>query len=75
MAAGTFRLETPTSSYDSWSYFQLKGEFIEVKKLRELSGFGWDDDLKVVTATADVWEAYIKVCPLHLHDMGLSDFL
>jgi hypothetical protein len=40
---------------------QLKSEFIEVKKLREQSGFGWDDARKMVTATADVWEKYLAV--------------
>jgi len=40
---------------------QLKGEYLEVKKLHSLSGFGWDDDLKVVTASPDVWERYLKV--------------
>ena len=40
---------------------QLKQEFDIVKELRGLSGFGWDDERKVVTASADVWEAYLEV--------------
>jgi len=43
---------------------QLKKDYLIVKKLRELSGFGWDDDLKIVTATDEVWEAYLQVCTL-----------
>lgn len=41
---------------------QLKREYTESKELRNLSGFGWDDERKVVLATADVWEAYLAVC-------------
>jgi hypothetical protein len=40
---------------------QLKTEFKEVATLREKSGFGWDDDLKLVMATKDVWDALIQV--------------
>ena len=32
-----------------------------VKKLRDLSGFGWDEERKVVTAADDVWDKYIAV--------------
>jgi hypothetical protein len=42
---------------------QLKQEFDIVKQLRGLSGFGWDDDKKLVTAMADVWERYLEVSP------------
>ena len=42
-------------------FFQLKSEYREVKKLREASGFGWNSSIQMVTASADVWEAYIKV--------------
>ncbi|KAJ7735178.1 hypothetical protein B0H16DRAFT_1731442 [Mycena metata] len=30
------------------------------KKLRGLSGFGWDEGLKIVTASDDVWAAYLE---------------
>ena len=40
---------------------QLKQEFDMVKELHGLLGFGWDDGHKVVTAPADVWEAYLEV--------------
>ena len=41
-----------------------------MKKLRELSGFGWDDANKLVVAPVDVWDKYLEVClhfrPTHL---------
>ena len=43
---------------------QLKQEFEIVKELRGLSGFGWDDIKKIVTATDEVWEAYLAVSNL-----------
>ncbi|KAJ7698104.1 hypothetical protein B0H17DRAFT_878603, partial [Mycena rosella] len=42
-------------------FSKLKSAFITVRKLREQSGFGWDDGLKMVTASDDVWEVYIEV--------------
>ncbi|EGO29747.1 hypothetical protein SERLADRAFT_413111 [Serpula lacrymans var. lacrymans S7.9] len=30
-----------------------------VQQLQELSGFGWDDTRKKVTAEEDVWDNYI----------------
>ncbi|KAH9059520.1 Myb/SANT-like DNA-binding domain-containing protein [Lactarius vividus] len=50
---------------------RIKQEFETVKELRGLSGFGWDDAKKTVTATDDVWEAYLvpeshkKARPFH----------
>ena len=41
---------------------KLKKEYKEVKHIRDLSGFGWDDAKKVVTATPEVWEALLAVC-------------
>lgn len=32
-----------------------------MKKLRGLSGFGWDDAEQRVTASDDVWEDYLRV--------------
>ena len=43
------------------SPFELKQEFDIVKKLRGLSGFGWDDADQKVIASDDVWEDYLKV--------------
>ncbi|KAH8978076.1 Myb/SANT-like DNA-binding domain-containing protein [Lactarius hatsudake] len=38
---------------------RIKQEFEIVKELRGLSGFGWDDAKNTVTATDEVWEAYL----------------
>lgn len=43
------------------SFLQLKKEYREVKQLRDLSGFGWDDIQKLVTADNDVWLRLITV--------------
>ena len=40
---------------------KLKSAFVTVSKLREQSGFGWDDGLKMVTASDEVCEPYIMV--------------
>ncbi|KAI9441114.1 Myb/SANT-like DNA-binding domain-containing protein [Lactarius psammicola] len=45
----------------------LKQEFDIVKKLRGLSGFGWDDAQQMVTASDEVWEDYLKVKEHHQH--------
>ena len=42
-------------------YIKLKSEYNEVKKLRALSGFGWDSERQIVTAPVDVWNEYVKV--------------
>jgi hypothetical protein len=42
----------------------LKKNYKEVDKLRNLSGFGWDDERKLVTAMDAVWEAYLAVSAL-----------
>ncbi|KAL5480799.1 hypothetical protein ACEPAI_9739 [Sanghuangporus weigelae] len=42
-----------------WQKF--KSEYTIVKKLRNASGFGWDSERGLVTASADVWDAYIAV--------------
>ena len=42
----------------------LKKQFSAIYDVRangELSGFGWDDEKKCVTASADVWSDYLKV--------------
>ncbi|KAH9022524.1 hypothetical protein EDB83DRAFT_2320280 [Lactarius deliciosus] len=38
---------------------KIKQEFETMKELRGLSGFGWDDVKNTVTATDEVWEAYL----------------
>ncbi|KAG1858919.1 hypothetical protein F4604DRAFT_1518960, partial [Suillus subluteus] len=50
--------KTSGSCHDHWG--KLKKDFAVVKKLREQSGFGWDNTLKIVTAPPDVWEKYLE---------------
>lgn len=40
---------------------QLKKQFKVVKSLVEMSGFGWDEDKKMVSAPSEVWEPLINV--------------
>ncbi|KAI9079256.1 hypothetical protein K1719_038741 [Acacia pycnantha] len=35
------------------------------------SGFGWDPDTKFVTVEKEVWDEYLKVCPLYFCFMVL----
>ncbi|KAH9168569.1 Myb/SANT-like domain-containing protein, partial [Lactarius sanguifluus] len=51
--------KTIQSTKNRWQ--RIKQEFETVKELRGLSGFGWDDAKKMVTATDEVWEAYLAV--------------
>ncbi|KAJ7195094.1 hypothetical protein GGX14DRAFT_475363 [Mycena pura] len=39
----------------------LKQSYREVRTLLGLSGFGWNEGLKIVTASAEVWDAYLEV--------------
>jgi hypothetical protein len=39
----------------------LKQEFNIVKQLCGLSGFGWDDERKIVMTSPEVWDRYLKV--------------
>ncbi|KAG6907216.1 hypothetical protein DXG01_009872 [Tephrocybe rancida] len=41
----------------------LKKDYREVKQLRDMSGFGWDDNNKLVTAEGDVWDWLIQAHP------------
>ena len=47
--------------------YQLKKEYVQVKSLREKSGFGWDDVKKLVTATEEVWQALFMVNFPNMH--------
>ncbi|KIL59134.1 hypothetical protein M378DRAFT_56114, partial [Amanita muscaria Koide BX008] len=51
--------KTATKCQDHFS--NLKKNYKEVDKLQHLSGFGWDNEKKLVTATEAVWEAYLAV--------------
>ncbi|KAF8341693.1 Myb/SANT-like DNA-binding domain-containing protein [Amanita rubescens] len=53
--------KTASSCQNRWN--SLKKEYKEVKHIRDLSGFGWDDAKKVVTATPEVWEALLAKSP------------
>jgi hypothetical protein len=55
-------------------YYQLKQEFDTVKELRSLSGFGWDDERKLVIASPEVWDEYLKVSLL-VTDSFLAYFM
>ncbi|KAJ3710297.1 hypothetical protein C8R42DRAFT_648841 [Lentinula raphanica] len=53
-----------TASKVADRYSSLKQWYSEVKALREMSGFGWDDREKRVIATEEVWYNLlnVKVC-------------
>ncbi|KAH9048276.1 hypothetical protein EDB84DRAFT_1557069 [Lactarius hengduanensis] len=53
--------KTIESIKNRWRRF--KHEFYAVKELQAVSGFRWNDQENIVTAPADVWEAYIKTHP------------
>ena len=40
---------------------QLKKEYVAVRDLQVMSGFGWDDALSIVIAPDDVWDLLIAV--------------
>ncbi|KAE8210881.1 hypothetical protein CF327_g5309 [Tilletia walkeri] len=44
-------------------YRSLKGMWKEAKELIDMSGFGWDEDRKKVTAEEEVWNDLIKRRP------------
>ncbi|KAI9446784.1 hypothetical protein H4582DRAFT_605079 [Lactarius indigo] len=54
-------VKTIESIKGRWQRF--KHEFYVVKDLQAVSGFRWNDQEKIVTAPADVWDAYIKTHP------------
>ncbi|KZT18810.1 hypothetical protein NEOLEDRAFT_1026398, partial [Neolentinus lepideus HHB14362 ss-1] len=49
--------KTVQKCIDHWAV--LKSSFVAVQRLWALSGFGWDDSQKIVTATDEVWDAYL----------------
>lgn len=40
---------------------KIKADYKIVKFIRELSGFGWDEEKHLATAEQDVWESFQKV--------------
>ncbi|KAF8810434.1 hypothetical protein BYT27DRAFT_7091718 [Phlegmacium glaucopus] len=47
------------SCHNRWT--SLKKEYVAVRDLRAMSGFGWDDALSIVIAPDDVWDRLIAV--------------
>ncbi|XP_058092690.1 L10-interacting MYB domain-containing protein-like [Magnolia sinica] len=45
----------------------LKRLYFEIQDTLNASGFGWDEDNKLVTAPDDVWEDYIRSLPYAQH--------
>ncbi|KAF8065310.1 hypothetical protein FPV67DRAFT_1671582 [Lyophyllum atratum] len=41
----------------------LKANFAIVKSLKEKSGWGWDDEKKIIVVSDDVWQEFLKVKP------------
>ncbi|KAI7943146.1 hypothetical protein MJO29_012990 [Puccinia striiformis f. sp. tritici] len=54
---------TPTSIQIKNQKTALRRTFFDVKFLRDQSGFGWDDDLAIVTADDDVWKELLEAHP------------
>lgn len=42
---------------------KLKKEYVAIRDLQAMSGFGWDDALSIVIAPDDVWDRLIAVGP------------
>lgn len=53
----------------------LKGHYYHIKTLVELSGFGWDDITKSVTANEEVWNDFIKVSALVIYSNVILSIL
>jgi hypothetical protein len=49
-----------TTEQLSSQYAQLKKSYMQVKSLRDKSGFGWDSHLHMVTADPECWERLIE---------------
>src|SRR5882724_12943888 len=48
----------------SADYLQLKAKYKSVQTLCRLSGFGWDEGEKMVTAPLQVWDTYLQISQL-----------
>ncbi|KAL0950208.1 hypothetical protein HGRIS_010200 [Hohenbuehelia grisea] len=53
--------KTASACNSRWN--ALKRSYLAVKSLRDLSGFGWDDDRKLVIASDAIWELYLEAHP------------
>lgn len=50
-------------------YFRLMKKHDDISKLLSHGGFIWDETLQMVIAENDIWDAYIKVCPLSIDNI------
>ncbi|KAI0681701.1 hypothetical protein BC835DRAFT_1425317 [Cytidiella melzeri] len=57
----------------------LRARYKDLVQMRQLSGFGWNEEACQLTATADVWDAYLQAHPKHVwyrtHSFPLFDNL
>ncbi|KAJ6527228.1 hypothetical protein DFH09DRAFT_1328195 [Mycena vulgaris] len=54
--------KTSSKCQDHWGK-SLKNSFNSIRAVREASGFGWDNGLKMATATESVWDPYLTRDP------------
>lgn len=54
---------------------KLRARYKLLVELRQQSGFGWDDERYMVTATDSVWSAFLAVRLILLFRMNHSDIL
>jgi len=59
--ADAFADELKTKDSCSGKFQRLKREYKEVKFLRDLSGFGWDESADTVQAEEQVWDGILRV--------------
>ncbi|KAF9787271.1 hypothetical protein BJ322DRAFT_712789 [Thelephora terrestris] len=52
-----------TASKCNDHYCNLKSDFMLIKKLRNMTGFGWDDERNLVVAADDQWDELAKENP------------
>ncbi|KAI0734095.1 Myb/SANT-like DNA-binding domain-containing protein, partial [Irpex lacteus] len=45
---------------NQWTKLRLRGQYKNLVELRQQSGFGWDGDRFMVTATDNVWEPLLE---------------
>ncbi|KIL54101.1 hypothetical protein M378DRAFT_63866, partial [Amanita muscaria Koide BX008] len=51
--------KTVSGCQNRWA--TLKKDYASVKRLKEMSGFGWDDTAKTVTAPNEVWDKLLEL--------------
>ncbi|KAF9472456.1 hypothetical protein BDN70DRAFT_900528 [Pholiota conissans] len=53
-----------TSDSCKTRYTALKKSYVQVKTLRNASGFGWNHEKQLVTASDEVWDGFLEVSSL-----------